>query len=311
MSDHVPILHHYKPSPFSKKVRLAFGIKGLAWHSVEIAPQPPRPLLTPLTGGYRRVPVLQIGADIFCDTNIILPALERLAEGPSLYGGAGAALGKALSFNFERAVWLAAIGVAVHFKDEDPPAEFLRDRKDDYLYVDMSKAAMEPKFAQNLERVRAQLAWLAETLADDRPFLGGEAPGALDLGYFLVLWLIRGTSRKAEVDAALGLAPILPWYERVAAIGNGRWTEITAEAALTAAHDATPAPVSHVADADDRPGPKRGMRVKVTPDDFARVPVTGTLVAADSSEIVIHLADAQTGDLHLHFPRAGFDLEAA
>ena len=44
------------------------------------APQAPsaRPLLSPLTGGYRRAPVLQVGADIYCDTNIILPALERL-----------------------------------------------------------------------------------------------------------------------------------------------------------------------------------------------------------------------------------------
>ena len=71
------ILHHYSLSTFSEKVRVALGLKGLADRSVDIPPAPPRPRLAPLTGGYRRVPVLQVGADIFCDTNITLPALYR------------------------------------------------------------------------------------------------------------------------------------------------------------------------------------------------------------------------------------------
>ena len=105
-------LHHYASSPFAEKVRLALGLKGLAWGSVEVAPQPPRPLLDALTGGHRRIPVLQVGADIYCDTNIILPALERLHPEPTLYPDAPTALVQALSFNWERSVWFAAIGGA-------------------------------------------------------------------------------------------------------------------------------------------------------------------------------------------------------
>ena len=78
------ILHHYAFSPYAEKVRLALGIKGLDWGSVEAAMMPPRPLLDPLTGGYRRIPVMQVGADIYCDTHAILPALERLHPDPSL-----------------------------------------------------------------------------------------------------------------------------------------------------------------------------------------------------------------------------------
>jgi len=66
------ILHHYEFSTFSHKVRTALGAKGLAWRSVDIPGMPPRPLLNPLTGGYRRAPVLQLGADIYCDTHLIL-----------------------------------------------------------------------------------------------------------------------------------------------------------------------------------------------------------------------------------------------
>ena len=45
------IFHHYPASPFSEKVRVAFGIKQLAWRSVEIPNMMPKPDLIPLTGG--------------------------------------------------------------------------------------------------------------------------------------------------------------------------------------------------------------------------------------------------------------------
>lgn len=301
------ILHHYESSPFAEKVRLALGLKDLEWASVEVAPLPPRPLLDALTGGYRRIPVLQVGADIFCDTNIILPTLERLHPEPTFYPEAPRALVKALSFSWERAVWLAAIGVRVHAAETDAPADFLRDRAEDYLYVDMSKAAMEPKAAANIQHMRAQLAWLAEALRDGRPYLFGNKPGALDLAYFHVIWLMRGAGAGA-VDAVLDLDPILGWFERVAAIGKGRPTTMGAEDALAVAAAARPMPVDHLGEAlAGDPAP--GSAVTVTPDDFARVPVAGRLVGADKHEVVIRRGDG-TG-LHLHFPRAGFVVSPA
>ena len=68
MPDFPIILHHFDQSPFSEKIRLIFGLKSIAWRSVRISRIMPRPDLMPLTGGYRRTPVMQIGADIYCDT---------------------------------------------------------------------------------------------------------------------------------------------------------------------------------------------------------------------------------------------------
>ena len=79
------ILHHYPTSPFAEKIRLIFGYKKLAWHSVIIPRIMPKPDLTALTGGYRRTPVMQIGADIYCDTALIADLLEKIAPAPSLY----------------------------------------------------------------------------------------------------------------------------------------------------------------------------------------------------------------------------------
>jgi len=71
------IFHAYPQSPVAEKVRIVSGIKGLAWRSVEIPRLPPKPMLTALTGGYRRTPVMQIGPDLYCDSQCIIRELER------------------------------------------------------------------------------------------------------------------------------------------------------------------------------------------------------------------------------------------
>ena len=79
------ILHHYPQSPFAEKARLLLGFKGLSWHSVLIPPVMPKPDFTALTGGYRKTPVLQVGADIYCDTALIARRLEQEKAAPALF----------------------------------------------------------------------------------------------------------------------------------------------------------------------------------------------------------------------------------
>jgi glutathione S-transferase len=304
------ILHHYPFSTFSEKVRTALGIKQLAWRSVEIAGLPPRPLLSPMTGGYRRVPVMQVGADIYCDTNIILPALERLKPTPSLYPRGSVGVANGLGFAWERQMWIPMIGVLVHFIGEHIPAEFIKDRKEGYLGIDISKAAMAPSFMQHLEFVRAQIAWLRQALSR-QPFLLGDQPSAADLACWQTIFLLRQNCPVGEVDALLGLAPLLSWYDRIAAAGHGSPQAMTADEALEVARAATPAPVTHMTAEGDLGGIRPGTQVTVTPDDNARIPVTGRLVAADAFEVVIHRHDSQAGDVHIHFPRLGFEVVSA
>ena len=79
------ILHLYDSSPFTEKVRICLGIKGLAWQAVDQPVIIPKPDLTPLTGGYRRIPVMQIGADVYCDSALIVRELDRRYPTPSLF----------------------------------------------------------------------------------------------------------------------------------------------------------------------------------------------------------------------------------
>src|SRR5439155_381795 len=79
------ILHHYWESPYAEKIRRILGFKRLAWRSVIIPMIMPKPDLTALTGGYRKTPVLQLGADIYCDTDLITGTIERLHPEPTLF----------------------------------------------------------------------------------------------------------------------------------------------------------------------------------------------------------------------------------
>jgi Glutathione S-transferase, C-terminal domain len=207
-------------------------------------------------------------------------------------------------------MWIPTIGVLVHYIGEHIPPEFIKDRKEGYLGIDISKAAMAPQFQQHLQFVRAQYSWLRAALADGRRFLFGDAPSVADFACWQTTFLLRKNC-PPEVDDLLGLKPLAAWYERIVAFGHGKPTAMTSEQAFEVARVATPTPVTHLDPNGDPGGLLAGCPVTVTPDDNARVPVSGILVAASDSELVIRRRDAQAGDLHIHFPRLGFDVVAA
>lgn len=302
------ILHHYDLSPFSEKIRLTFGFKGLPWRSVKVDPVPPRPLLDALTGGYRRVPVMQIGADVYCDSQTIFRALERLQPEPTLYP-TGEGIAKALSLWWDRATWKPAIGILVHYIGEHLPEAFLKDRKDNYLGYDISKEAMAPMLPTYIQQMTSYSEWLASMLAQNGPYLTGSRLSAADISCYHLLWLLRANAGKDEIDKLLNLAPLTAWMDRIAAIGHGASADMTPEESIAAAKGAKPADCQYLGGGDPS-GIAPGTQVSVTPDDNARVPVIGALVAADAQEIVIRREDPSAGVIHVHFPRAGFETVA-
>jgi len=299
------ILHHYEFSPFSEKVRLAFGLKGLSWRSVLVPVWMPKPDLMPLTGGYRRAPVMQIGADVYCDTQLILRALERLRPEPSLFPGGAHGVASALSFWWESNTFVTAARVLGATIGDKIPPELVEDRKT-FLGFDMGKAAMAPGLPLYVQRLRAHFHWLERMFADGRPFALGVSPSALDLSAYHVIWLLR-KNVGAEMDALVPFARLEGWYGRVGAIGHGQRSEMQAAEALDVAAGAEPAAPDLEPKGGEAFGLLPGRRVSVTPDDTGRDPVEGTLVAAGAEEIVLRRADPRVGEVNVHFPRAGYD----
>lgn len=301
------ILHHYPTSAFSERVRLAFGVKGLGWHSVIIPSMMPKPDLLPLTGGYRRTPVMQIGADIFCDTLLILRKIEALHPVPSLYPGGSDGLAKVVAWWADKEIWRPILGVLADTISARIPADFATERKA-FGFL-LSKEDVAPVLHRHLQQGATHLGWLTSMLSDGRPFLFGDAPSAADLAAYSPFWAIKDQG-GSEAVARLPFEPLRGWAERVAAIGYGHPAEMTAAEALAIACLADPETPSLPPDGDPS-GLKSGQVVIVTADDTGRDPILGTLLAADAQELIIRSEHPRVGEVNIHFPRAGFDVVAA
>jgi glutathione S-transferase len=294
------VLHHYPTSPFGELARLALGLKGLTWKSVIIPMMMPKPDLVALTGGYGRTPVLQIGADIYCDTAAILDALEQVAPAPSLYPAPLGNIHRMVAGWAGAAQFGAHVGAAFkHAPMEALPPGFAEDRKKRFVGFDFD--AM-PKFAPHLEtQVLASVAWIEDLLADGRAFIGGDAPGHGDIALYSNLWFLTAMPFAAEFAAQAMAGPkIAAWHARVAAIGHGSFTEISGADAIAIARDATPsAPIGSV------DGLEAGEPVLIRTETSGDDPVAGKLLRCDAGGITVERVSDEAGTLNIHFPRIG------
>ncbi len=293
------ILHHYDLSPYSEKVRLMFGLKGLAWRSVQIPIVMPKPDYTELTGGYRRTPMMQIGADIYCDSKLCAQVLERLYPVPSLFPGGDVAAVWGLSRWAETGFMMA---VLVHFGSGAVFDEaFIEDRKKMVPGLDLERIkkivpAKMLQLAQNLERLERQL-------SDGRAFLLGASPSLADLAAYHSTYFLNAQPLTAALLEPH--ARISAWLARVAAIGHGDRKELDAADAIAIAHDAAPVPF----EGEPTPLPDGlayGDRVVVLPEEIGPISIAGELAPSDVHEIAIRRRSARAGELVVHFPREDY-----
>jgi glutathione S-transferase len=302
------ILHHYPLSPYSEKIRLALGLKGVSWNSVEIPVWTPRPKLTPMTGGYRRTPILQVGAEFYCDTLHILRAIEELGSSGPLYPKGQEGLAKALGWWIEKGSFMNAVCLTIGSMP-GLPRELIEERRP-LFRVNLDPEALRPKRAMYLQRVNAHIAWLAEVLADGRKFIFGTDPSAADLSAYHPIWFARQNG-GSEVNELISFATVIdPWYERVAAIGHGKFSEMTPDQAIEAAKVNEPSEPDEWSSEAQNVGLQRGDWVSVTPDDYGNA-VYGSMLSWTPDEIIIRHEDPSVGKVNVHFPRVGFDVAPA
>ncbi|WP_090131882.1 glutathione S-transferase family protein [Limnohabitans sp. Rim11] len=303
------ILHHYPTSPFAEKIRLILGYKKLAWQNVIIPMIMPKPDLTALTGGYRRTPVLQIGADIYCDTALIADVLEKLAPTPSLYpspvNGASRIVAQwadsqvfpaAMAYNFQPS------GVADVFAGapEAVVQAFVADR------AAMRGGAPRMPLGEGTSTYKSQLRRLSDMLTE-HPYLMGDVPTIADFSAYHPMWFTL--ERTPSVASILDATPLLKdWMARMKAIGHGHHEKMKSDQAVDVAKNAAPADVSQMPFVDDH-GIALGSEVTITADNFGLEPSPGTLVAATKTRLTLRREDDRAGTVHVHFPRNGFILK--
>jgi glutathione S-transferase len=318
------ILHHYPGSPFSEKVRLILGYKQLAWRSVHIPVVMPKPDLLALTGGYRRTPVLQVGADVYCDTALIARVIDRLNPEPPIYPGDSAGTADLLAMWADTTLFWTAIaytmqpaGAAEVFRGTPPEAlkAFAADR------ATFAPNIRRPTPADAAAALRQSLAWLEQHLQaqaargrggdGDRggPHMAGSQCSMADFAVAHPLWFVL---RAPSLAAVLDDHPLVTgWLRHMLALGHGRPMRMSSAEALAVAHEVAAAgrhaPVSVQAGQGFEPGDS----VTVTPLDYGCDPSPGRLVGLHDMSVTLERVDEVAGCVHVHFPRMHYQIRKA
>ncbi len=304
MNENDLILHHYDASPFTQKTLRMLGIKGANWYSVESPMIMPKPDLVALTGGYRGTPVLQIGADVYIDNQRIALELESRIPEPSLFPTGEQDMLLAM-IKWSDAFFQPGLHMAIALLNEQWSEEFETDRRALFPHIDFDTIDQDLPYARSQLRAQAQL--LNQNLSDGRDFHLGEKPSLADIHAFSVLWFTRAS--MPEVNELLkDFDYLLPWEERVAAIGEGTRNPVDVKDAHQVAFEST-SPTSANIDPCDAQGLSEGQLVMVEPDDSKRGGVKGEVVIATANEIAVKHNNDVVGEVIIHFPRIAYRVD--
>jgi glutathione S-transferase len=311
------ILHHYPMSPFSEKIRLALGYKRLSWKSVVIPNVMPKPDVVALTGGYRRTPVLQVGADVYCDTALICDVLEHVQPEPMLYPPALRGVARVFAQRADSTLFWAAMGYSLQprgaaqvFATAAPEAAkaFGDDRKA------MSGNLVRLRPGDATSAYRSYLRRIAH-MVEEHEFLFGAEPCVADFAAYHPLWFTR--VQVPSLADILNATPAVPeWMDRLEALSISYVPDkLDAADAVRVAHDAEPMPpggnlLIDSAFQDDH-GIALGTRVTIAAESFGPEPTEGELLAATRTHYTLRREDPRAGVVHVHFPRIGYVLRKA
>jgi glutathione S-transferase len=306
------ILHHYQASPFSEKIRSILGFKGLSYRAVTIPVIMPKPDLTSLTGGYRKTPVLQQGAHVYCDTRLISRVIDEQGNGPTIYPAEHAASANILAqwadqhlFGLAAALVFSPPGFSELAKNI-PPAmieALIKDREK------LRQGATAPRLSQDtiFTQLPIFMQQLEQQLLNSGPYLLGKQANIADFSVYHCLWFINN---NAGVRAHLQPYPALQsWLTTMAAIGHGTAETISGQEAIdeaTRGDKITGTPSDFL----ELNGLKHGQQVSVQPSDYGFDPVIGELVLSLTDEVAIKRIDERAGEVYVHFPRVGYQIAA-
>ena len=301
------ILHHYPASPFSEKVRLLLGYKSADYNAVTIPVIMPKPDLMPLTGGYRKTPVMQIDADIYCDSAIICKVIDRLYPDKSVFPEQQIAVVTSAAnwtdtFFFRVCVAVAfqprALAASPLLSDPTAAAAFVKDRaqlSEGSTQLQMDFEIAHPYFVAHLKKLDNQLGYSS--------FLMGDSPNILDFSTYHCCWFVHAQEPVREVFEPF--SNVLAWMEKMAAFGQGGINEIEGSEALSIAKNAMPS-VDPKVTTGELDSFRLDDEVEVLPIDYGFQPVRGQLKIASLEEIVVTRKDDSVGEIAVHFPRLGF-----
>ena len=305
----LPIFHHYPQSPIAEKIRITFGIMGMEWQSVQIPRIPPKPLLMPLTGGYRRTPVLQLGADIFCDSQAIAWQLGLQNSNAPAYQLSNKSLELILGSFGEAILFSLSVRVVLTTSMGKASEEFIKDRGSLYFEPGWTVEEMKNSLPSILLQLQAAFDLINHHLLENGPFINGDIPSYSDAVVQHCVWFLCGRW-EGGIDFIKPFDAVCKQREAIASLGHGISHDISAEQALeTATKNIPNAPMG--INCKFTGGLRRGQRVKIRPNGRTSDPdVIGALRYLDETVIIIDYEHEETGQVAIHFPVLGYQISA-
>lgn len=298
------ILHHYALSPFSEKVRAMLGYTDLPWQSAITREMPPRPVLATLAGGYRKVPIAQCGADVFCDTATISAEIAIRSGKPEL---------ARQNCSDEVNQFITHVELDVFFASVMSSASWALNKKvlktltviDLFKFfadrIKMGRTAsiriVKPGEAPGI--LKQHLKDMESRLQQD--FLFGSEPNIADFAAYHSLWMVRDAGEKKFVKP---YANVNAWMDRIKAFGEGQRSEINAQDTLAIAKSSEPRSISE----EERQDDLIGRRVSIAPADYAQDETLGELVGSTASKWIMARQNPAVGTVHVHFPKHGYSI---
>lgn len=239
------ILHRNLLSPYCEKIILALIESGLTWKSALTSKSVPRNELAVLVGEYsRRVPVLQHGADLYCDTSTIMHAIANLSGQSRLSPFLLTDVHKQrlcwieTELNTALLMSLPTRAFVLGYFKKLPWAmawEFLKDRA---RLVNAYPAVKQIRSSRPWEALaKTGVKKLAHYLAEHLYFSGESAANALDFSAFTMMWYYKQIHNMSIFTEHSNL---MAWFARMSSISSEYYDEVTAEYAIQHATEVAP-----------------------------------------------------------------------
>lgn len=322
------ILFHYPFSPWSQKITAYLSLRGIPYTSCHQPVTLPRPNLDALGVKYRRIPVLSIGRDIYCDTLLMLEKLNTLY--PVTKDAPGIAATKPHDRAMERLLekWTDAVVfkyAAAAIPTSNPvmtDKNFTDDRKELWgrEWTQEHQDSLRPEGLVNL---RANMQFLEhDLLTDGRDWIfEGSSPTLSDIhAAWIFTWLAdMDDALPNSIFSAKDFPKTYAWFERYkAAIAKamknmesaGKVRSLEGDAAVKEISEGPFGERELTVDGRDPTGLKGGEKVHGYPTDtgFTRRD-EGQLVGLTAQEVVISSKAATGAEIRVHHPRWNFAVE--
>ncbi|KAF8528932.1 hypothetical protein BU17DRAFT_80078 [Hysterangium stoloniferum] len=320
------ILYRYDGSPFSNKIENILLLKRITFFTVDVSRVLPRPELSDLLGvSYRRIPILAIGNDVYCDTTIIAAALERRFPPGDGYGTifpplkhASTSVDKGLqkafaTFYCDRVLFSLSTG---SLPWDALPQSFLDDRRA-LIGTSIDVQANTSRRPIVHSSLSSHLDFFEEQLSDGREWLFNTvAPGLSDISLHFILAWIQPFPGISDVFDKTKFPKTLSWLDRceetikqkrmVGPAPEKLTGQIAAQQIISAKWEDL-SEIGFDAIEGSRLSVKPGSVISVIPDDYGRShPTEGRLIGLNREEIVVETKGSLGGVVKVHFPRLGF-----